>query len=122
MFESTLIYYFSFFLLKNNCFTVPFAVILLTKFTLNLIKKSFFCPTIFFLSYYFDIRYSLMAQTVKNVSAVQGTLFDPWVGKIPWRREWLPTPYCLTGEFHGQRGLVGYSPWGGKESDTIKLD
>ena len=95
MFESTLIYCFSFFLLKNNCFTVPFAVILLTKFTLNLIKK------ILFLSYYFDIRYSLMAQTVKNVSAMQETLFDPWVWKIPWRREWLPTPVFLPGESHG---------------------
>ena len=33
-------------------------------------------------------------------------------GKIPWRREWLPTPLFLPGEFHGQRSLVGYSPWG----------
>ena len=32
--------------------------------------------------------------------------------KIPWRREWLPTPVFLPGEFHGQRNLVGYSPWG----------
>ena len=34
------------------------------------------------------------------------------VGNIPWRREWLPTPVFLPGEFHGQRSLVGYSPWG----------
>ena len=40
--------------------------------------------------------------------------FDPWVGKIPWRREWLPPPIFLPGEFHGQRNLVGYSPWGAK--------
>ena len=40
---------------------------------------------------------------------------DPWVGKIPWRREWLPTPVFLPGEVHGQRSLVGYSPWGHKE-------
>ena len=33
--------------------------------------------------------------------------FDPWVGKIPWRREWLPTPVFLPGEFHGQRSLAG---------------
>ena len=38
--------------------------------------------------------------------------FDPWVGKIPWRRKWQSTPVCLPGEFHGQRSLVGYSPWG----------
>ena len=44
--------------------------------------------------------------------------FDPWVGKIPWRREWLPTPVLLPGEFHGQRSLAGYSPWGHKEWDT----
>ena len=45
---------------------------------------------------------------------------DPWVRKIPWRRERLPTPVFLPGEFHGQRGLVGNSPGGWKESDTTK--
>ena len=35
--------------------------------------------------------------------------FDPWVGKIPWRRKWKPTPLFLPGESHGQRSLVGYS-------------
>jgi len=39
--------------------------------------------------------------------------FDPWVGKIPWRRERLPTPVLWPGEFHGL-----YSPWGCKELDT----
>ena len=43
--------------------------------------------------------------------------FDPWVGKIPWRREWQPIPVFLPGQFHGQRILVGYSPWSRKESD-----
>ena len=43
--------------------------------------------------------------------------FDPWVGKNPWRRKWQPTPIFLPGKFHGQRSLVGYSPWGPKESD-----
>ena len=47
-------------------------------------------------------------------------VFNPWIGKIPWRREWLPTPVCLPGEFHGQRSLVGYDPWGQKESDTTE--
>ena len=37
--------------------------------------------------------------------------------KIPWRREWLPTPVFLPGELHSQRSLAGYSPWGLKESD-----
>ena len=37
--------------------------------------------------------------------------FDPWVGKIPWRRKWQPTPVLLPEKFHGWRSLVGYSPW-----------
>ena len=45
---------------------------------------------------------------------------DPWVGKIPWRRKWQPTPVLLPGESHGGRSLVGYSPWGRKESDTTE--
>ena len=44
--------------------------------------------------------------------------FDPWVGKISWRRAWQPTPVFLPGETQGQRSLVGYSPWGCKESGT----
>ena len=40
--------------------------------------------------------------------------------KIPWRREWQPTPVVLPGEFHRQRNLVGYSPWGYKELGMIK--
>ena len=40
--------------------------------------------------------------------------FDPWVEKIPWKREWLPTPVFLLTELLGQRSLVGYSPWGHK--------
>ena len=47
-------------------------------------------------------------------------MFYPWVGKIPWRGEGLPTPVFLPGEFHGQRSLVGYSPWGRNESDTTE--
>ena len=38
--------------------------------------------------------------------------FDPWVGKIPWRREWQPTAVLFPGESRGQRNLAGYSPWG----------
>ena len=39
---------------------------------------------------------------------------SPWVGKIPWRRAWQPTPVFLPGEPHGQQSLVDYSPWGHK--------
>ena len=46
--------------------------------------------------------------------------FDPWVGKIPWRRKRQPTPVFLPGESHGQRSLAGYSPWGRRELDTTE--
>ena len=46
--------------------------------------------------------------------------YNPRVGKIPCRRKWQPTPALLPGKFHGQRSLVGYSPWGGKESDMTE--
>ena len=48
-------------------------------------------------------------------------MFDPWVGKIPWRRAWQPTLVFLPGEFHRQRSLVGYSPLGCKELDTTEV-
>ena len=56
---------------------------------------------------------------VKNppASAGDGQMqFDPWVGKIPWRRAWQPTPVFLPRKFLGQRSLVGYSPWGSQRS------
>ena len=43
------------------------------------------------------------------------------VGKIPQRREWQPAPVFLPGESHGQRSMVGYSPWGRKESDLTEM-
>ena len=45
--------------------------------------------------------------------------FDPWIRKIFWRRKWQPTPVSLPGKSHGQRNLMGYSPWCHKELDTI---
>ena len=48
-----------------------------------------------------------MVQLVKNLPAMWETWFDPWVGKVPWRRERLPTPVFWPVEFHGP-----YSPWG----------
>ena len=43
--------------------------------------------------------------------------FSPWVGKISWRRKWQPTPVFLPGKSHGQKSLVGYSPWCSKRLD-----
>ena len=70
------------------------------------------------LSYSFSSRYysswaSLMAHWERIACQCRSGL-DPWVGKIPWRREWQPTPVFLPGKSHGQRSLVGYSPWGRK--------
>ena len=47
--------------------------------------------------------------------------FDPWVGKIPWRRKWQPTPIFLPGKSHRWRSLAGYSPLGRKESRNVKF-
>ena len=61
---------------------------------------------------------SLVAQLVKEQYGRPG--FDPCIGKIPWRREWLPTPVFLPGEFHGQRSLASYSPCSHEDSDTTE--
>ena len=61
-----------------------------------------------------------VAQTVKRLPTMQETRFSPWVGKIPWRREWQPTPVFLPGEFHGWRSLAGYRAWSCKESDMTE--
>ena len=60
---------------------------------------------------------SLIAQLVKIFYIMQCRRpgFDPWVGKIPWRRERLPTPVFWPGEFHEL-----YSPWGRKELDMTE--
>ena len=49
------------------------------------------------------------------VGCAGGPGFDPWVGKISWRREWQFIPVVLPGEFHRQRSLMGYTPWEHKE-------
>ena len=58
---------------------------------------------------------SLVAQLAKNRLQCGRPRFDPWAGKIPWRRERLPTPVFWPGEFHGL-----YRPRGRKESDTTE--
>ena len=64
---------------------------------------------------------SLVAQMVKNLPVIQeGPKFNLLVRKIAWRREWLPTPVFLPGEFHGQRSLTRYSTWDCKELDVTK--
>ena len=61
-----------------------------------------------------------IAQMVKNWLAMQETRVRPLGWEVLWRREWQSTPEFLPGEFHGQRSLVGCSPWGRKESDMTE--
>ena len=66
-----------------------------------------------------------MVLVVKNPPASVGRRkrhrFDPWVGKIPWRRAWESTPVFLPGESHGLRSLAGYSPWVSESDMTEQL-
>ena len=55
-----------------------------------------------------------------NAGVARDAWFNPWVRKIPWRREWQPTLAFLPGESHRQRSLAGYSPYGHKESGTTE--
>ena len=61
-----------------------------------------------------------MGQTLKDLPAMWKTQVRSLGQEDPWRREWLPIPVLLPGEFHGQRSLVNYSPWGRKESHTTE--
>ena len=63
---------------------------------------------------------SLVTQTVWNLLAMWETQVQSLSREESCRREWLPTTVFLPGEIHGQRSLVGYRPWGHKESDTIE--
>ena len=47
-------------------------------------------------------------------------MFNPWMGTIPWRKTWQSTPVFLPGESHGQRRMVGHSPWCHKELDMTE--
>ena len=62
----------------------------------------------------------LVAQMVKSLPAMQETWIQSLCQEDPLEKAWQPTPTSLLGESHGQRILVGYSPWGRKESDMTK--
>ena len=62
----------------------------------------------------------LVSQMVKRLPAMQETQFQALGREDPWRRKWQPTPAFLPGESHDWRSLIGYSPRGHKESDTVK--
>ena len=62
-----------------------------------------------------------MAQTVKDHAAIQETWVQSLGQEDLLEKEMAPSPVFLPGEYHGQRSLVGYDPWGHKESDTTKV-
>ena len=72
----------------------------------------------------FFFSHPLWSSVVKNPPANVGDTGNlswiPWVMKIPWRKKWQPTPVFLPGKSHGERSMVGYSPWGHKESNTTQ--
>ena len=71
-----------------------------------------------------DLVGSRVTSEVKNLPDSAGDVKDTGLihgwGRVPQRRKWKPTPVFLPGEFHAQRSLVGYSPWGCKEPDTTE--
>ena len=73
---------------------------------------------------FYKIIKNQVVLVVKNQPANAGDVRNvgliPGLETIPWRRAWQPTPVFLPGESHGQRSLVGYSPWGRQESDTTE--
>ena len=76
-----------------------------------------------FIIEYITYRASQVALVLKNCLPTQGherRRFDPWVGKIPWRRAQQPSLVFLPAESHGQRSLASCSPLGRKESDTTE--
>ena len=94
----------------------------------------------FFRSHPFPWNYTLIFQQWKEnkrlqylIAAISGASgkepacqsrrrrFDPWVGKIPWRRAWQHAPVFLPGESHGQRSLLDYSPQGQKELNMMEV-
>ena len=71
---------------------------------------------------HFQTRYSFPLIHISGLTMQETweTWVNPWVGKILWSKKWQPAPVFVPGQFHGQRSLADYSPWGCKESDMIE--
>ena len=74
----------------------------------------------FSLSFPRNAGFSGGSDSKESACNTTGPRLNPRGGKIPWRREWQPTPVFLPGEFHEQKSLVGHSPWGHKELDVTE--
>ena len=66
-----------------------------------------------------SLLFNMLSRLIVSLVA-QRPGFDPWVGKIPWRKKWQPTSVLLPGKSHGWRSLAGYNPWGCKELDMTE--
>ena len=89
------------------------------RFSLSFISLSVADPVFFCLSPTEDLIAWWLRQLSVSLQCRRPGL-DPWVGKIPWRGKWQPTPVCLPGESHGWRSLVDYSPWSSRKSVTTE--
>ena len=98
-----------------------FSCVTVEQVTYLLLSLNFlFCKMVVILILRCSIGASLVAKVVRNHLQCWRPGFDPWVRKIPWRREWQPIPVFLPKKSCGQRNLAGYSPWDLKESDTTE--
>ena len=91
-----------------------FPILIISAFIVNSVFPGHLCVfTCFLVLTCFMVLMRLPWWLTDKESACQcrGREFDPWVGKIPWRKKWQPIPIFLPGEHHGQRSVVGYSPW-----------
>ena len=93
------------FLLKRKVMTNLHSI--LKSRDITLLTKVHLVKAMVFLVVFWGLPYSSDSEE----SACNGGGFNCWVRKIPWRREWQPTPVLLPGKFHGQRSLEGYGPW-----------
>ena len=97
---------------KEICFKESFAYFCLS--CSMFLKKKIYCILKHFLYYKSIGWYGLPLSGKEFACQCHRLRLNPWVGKISWRRKWRPTPVFLPGEFHGQRSMAGYSPWGNK--------
>ena len=115
LFSVLLICFFFFFKIPHINENIQYFVLLcLTNFTLPIILQFHPCFAIAKISFFYSgLPLWLSRRRIYLQCGRPG--FNPWVGKIPWKRERLPTPVFWPGEFHGL-----YSPWGRKESDMTE--
>ena len=86
----------------------------------NLENRFLINPVISKLMWYNNVGLPLWLSGNESACQRRRGGFDPWIGKIPLRRKWQPTPAFLPGESRGQRSLEGYSPRGLKQSDATE--